>query len=191
MDAGSLRQWLLTAVLCMLLGALTGAGFFLLGGIMAPLSDASTVLIGGALVPVTLEVHRRTVATAPSLAARARAIGLSGHVLFALGGFALVVTYLLSRSVSAAVRAGAVAFGVQLLGITLEGVWMFLVGSSFARAPGPRPARGTAYATGVGNLLFVAGTVAGLGGLAGAGGAIGLLGFLAWALTFRASLVRP
>ncbi len=184
-----LSRWLALAVGAMLLGAAAGAGFFMWGGVMAAVSDATGALIGLTLVPVALGVHRHLGRADPGLSTTARTVGVTGHVIFAAGGLLLVGAYLARDWMPDGF--GAAAFGGQLLGIAVEGAWLVLVGRLSSQAGLARLIVVSALVAGAGNVLFVLGTLVGSGAVAGGGGGIGLLAFLTWALAYRRVLAGP
>jgi hypothetical protein len=184
-----LSRWLILAVIAMILGGVTGIGYFTIGGIMAPISDASAFIIGVTLIPVTLGIHHQLHHADRRLSSWARTIGVIGHSLFALSGLALVFAYFAFHRTSNPLSFGSVSFGIQLLGVLLEGAWLLMIGVLCNRVHhGPWIVYG-AYLAGIGNILFVVGTILGVGGIAGAGGFFGLIAFVAWALRYRSLLV--
>ena len=184
-----LSRWLVLSVIAMILGGVTGIGYFTIGGIMAPISDAAAFIIGITLIPVTLGIHHQLHQTHRQLSVWARTIGLIGHSLFALSGLGLVFSYFAFGESSNPVSFGSVSFGIQLLGVLLEGGWLLMVGVLSNRAHhGPWIVYG-AYVAGIGNVLFVVGTILGVGGIAGAGGFFGLVAFIVWALRYRSLLM--
>lgn len=122
-DDRMVGQWLLIALVSMLLGAVTGIGFFAVGGIFAPLSDAASVMIGLSLIPVALGLDRLFHPFEPRLSRRAMRTGVAGLSLFAAGGLLLVLYHTLFGWLPE-----ALAFGVQFLGILIQGIWLVMVG---------------------------------------------------------------
>ena len=184
-----LSRWLVLSVIAMILGGIAGIGYFTIGGIMAPISDSAAFIIGVTLIPVTLGIHRQLCHTHRQLSLWTRTIGLIGHSLFALSGLALVFSYFAFGEPSNPLSFGSVSFGIQLLGVILEGVWLLMIGVLCNRVHhGPWIVYG-AYVAGIGNVLFVMGTILGVGGIAGAGGFLGLIAYVAWALRYRSLLV--
>jgi hypothetical protein len=184
-----LSRWLILAVIAMILGGVMGIGYFTIGGIMAPISDSSAFIIGVTLIPVTLGIHRQLCHTHRQLSLWARTIGLIGHSLFALSGLALVFSYFAFQGNSNPLSFGRVSFGIQLLGVFLEGAWLLMIGVLCNRVHDGPWIVYSAYLAGIGNILFVVGTILGVGGIAGAGGFFGLIAFVAWALRYRSLLV--
>jgi hypothetical protein len=184
-----LNRWLILSVIAMILGGVTGIGYFTIGGIMAPVSDTTAFIIGVTLIPVTLGIYHQLRHADRQLSLWARTTGLIGHSLFALSGLALVFSYFAFDETGNALSFESVSFGVQLLGVSLEGVWLLMVGVLCNRVHlGPVTVYG-AYLAGISNILFVVGTIAGMGGIAGTGGFFGLVAFIAWALRYRSLLM--
>ena len=184
-----LSRWLILSVIAMILGGVTGIGYFTIGGIMAPISDAAAFIIGVTLIPVTLGIHHQLHNAHRQMSLWARTIGLIGHSLFALSGLALVFSYFAFAGAPNSLSFGSVSFGIQLLGVFLEGARLLMIGVLSNRVHhGPWIVYG-AYFAGIGNILFVMGTILGVGGIAGAGGFFGLVAFIAWALRYRSLLV--
>jgi hypothetical protein len=184
-----LSRWLILSVIAMIVGGVTGIGYFTIGGIMAPISDTFAFLIGVTLIPVTLGIHHQLQSAHRQLSVWARAIGLIGHALFALSGLGLVFSYFAAQGNSNPLSFGSVSFGIQLLGVFLEGGWLLMVGVLCNRGHHGPWIVYSAYVAGIGNILFVMGTILRVGGIAGAGGFLGLIAFVAWALRYRSFLV--
>jgi hypothetical protein len=138
---------------------------------------------------VTLGIHRQLHQTHRQLSLWARTIGLIGHSLFALSGLALVFSYFAFGEPSNPLSFGSVSFGIQLLGVFLEGGWLLMIGVLCNRVHHGPWIVYSAYLAGIGNVLFVMGTILGAGGIAGTGGSLGLIAFVAWALRYRSLLV--
>jgi hypothetical protein len=187
--SGRLDRWLVLSVVAMILGSVTGIGYFTIGGIMAPVSDAAAFIIGVTLIPVTLGIYRRLYHADQPLSSWARTIGLIGHSLFALSGVALVFSYFAFNGTSSSPSFGSVSFGIQLLGVSLEGVWLLMVGALTNRVRLGLSIVYSAYVAGAGNILFALGTIAGIGGIAGVGGFLGAIAFIIWALRYRSCLI--
>lgn len=183
--SGNIRFWLLAAATATVAGLAMGIGYFSAGGVFGPLSDATTPMIGGSLIPVALWLHRRLKPAAPRLSTLAVGIGLVGLTLLSLGGLLLLLFDLtgdLFRS--------DLALGSQFLGIFVQGVWLVLVGVLKLRSDDFSSGLGWASIVGGGGyMLFGIGSPFGSDGpIAMTGAMIGFVGFLTWALWTRAAL---
>jgi len=184
----SLRVWLLLNAVAYIMGAVTGIGYFTIGGIMAPVSDFMAIIIGLTFIPVTLLVARIFSVVDLSVAEFSRFMGLMGHIIFALSGLALVISYFSSSWFPEAPSFGKQAFAAQLVGIFLEGIWLFLL-ARLSRQAGLKT-RFMVYLilAGAGNVLFVAGTAMRMPVVAGGMAFVGFIAYILWAFGFRKSL---
>lgn len=183
-----LSTWLLLNVIVMLLGAITGIGYYSMGGIMAPISDFMAILISITFIVLCLGIYKKYLPELPKLSGWSRMIGLSGHILFGLSGLALVISYAFSDQFPESWNFGSISFSIQLVGIAIEGVWLFMVAVLSMKSFLNRTIIYSLFVAGTGNFLFAIGTDAGSYAIGGTGGFIGLIATLVWALSYRKSL---
>jgi hypothetical protein len=118
----TVRGWLLWALVAYLLGVITGAGYFTVGGVFALLSDLASVFMGLTMIPVVLGLERIFQPTNPRLNRNTRLVGLTGFSLLTTGGLILVLFYFFNS------LPGAVGLGAQFAGVFLQGTWLILIG---------------------------------------------------------------
>lgn len=183
-----LSRWLLLNVIVMLLGAVTGIGYYTIGGIMAPISDFFAFLIAITFVVICISIFKMYSPELPGISGWTMFTGITGHILFGLSGLALVISYVFSEHIPQFWNFGKVSFSFQLVAIAIEGVWLLMVGVVSINSYLNRTIIYSAFIAGFGNLLFSVGTAAGSYAIGGTGGFIGLVATLVWALSYRKSM---
>jgi hypothetical protein len=180
-----LRAFLLAGIVAMVLGAVTGAGFFIVGGIFGPISDSASMLIAFTLIPVAVGLDQLFGRNDERRSRIARNIGLTGLGFFALGGFGLVLHAIVFQWIPAGVM-----LGVQFFGILLQGIWLIMIGNlTYRSGIFSRQSGIAAIISGSGYVLFVVGSPFGSNApISLIGGMVGLIAFLVWASKARSQL---
>lgn len=181
----SIRLWTALSLATFLLSLVLWVGFMTAGGVFFVLSDAVALLMAATMIPVMVGYDRIFRPGFGTRSAVSRWVGVVGMTVAAVGSLVL-----LTAEVTHEYVAGIDGLGLQLIGFGLEGVWFLLV-PGMARSAGIYDQRlvYACYATGVGFLMAVPGSVIGPDSLlVTAGGALSLVGFLLWALWSRRAL---
>jgi hypothetical protein len=186
-DNVMMGRWLLLAMVAMILGAITGVGFFAVGGIFTPLSDTVAVIIGLALIPVVLGLGRIFRPHKPRFSFNTMAIGIIGLGLFSTGAFFLVLHHTIFGGIPE-----TAAFGMQFFGIFLKSIWLFMLGLLILKTGIFEKRTGRAAILAGGAYLFVFATFPFYPGMPVIifGLLIALSSFFAWAIWTRAALIK-
>lgn len=179
------RTWSLTSLVAFILSLVAYVGFTTVGGIWFTISDALSIGLAGAMMPVMAGLDTLLRPTAGNVSRTARWVGLTGMTTVIIGSIVLLTSEVSHEFVPA-----GGGLGMQFVGFGLEGVW-FLILARIAGRAGlfSRRLANLTYLVGGG---FVVGAVGSPMGpqhpLVMVGMTAAFVGFIAWVVMLRREL---